>query len=256
MRPRDIERSVPLIDIEINRSGDGRTVTAYAATFGTPYEVRDHDGHYDETINPQAFNRAIGSAERLRGIQVVYNHGMTLWRTPSERYSMPLGVPLEVRAEPKGLLTVTRYAKTPLADEVLELIDSGAIRSQSFRGPIIRSAKPVPGKNGRPMIERLQVGLVEYGPTPFPANNSAAILAVRSSLLAAEIGDLSPEERAELLALLQQAEPHIGGSSADPEPHDEPAAAPASPAPAAPPAGPSVDVDAAELELLKLANQL
>ena len=33
MRIPEIERSVPLIDIEINRSGDGRTVTAYAATF-------------------------------------------------------------------------------------------------------------------------------------------------------------------------------------------------------------------------------
>jgi HK97 family phage prohead protease len=252
MRPRDIERSVPLLDIEINRSGDGRTVTAYAATFGTPYEVRDFDGHYDETINPQAFNRAIGRG--VQAVQVVYNHGMTLWGTPSERYSMPLGVPVEIRAEAKGLLTVTRYAKTPLADEVLELIDAGAIRTQSFRGEVIRSAKPVPGKNGRPVIERLQLGLKEYGPTPFPANNSAAILAVRSSLLAAQVGELSDEERAELLALLQ-AEPHLlSGSSADPEPHNEPAAAPGSPAAAAPPDGPSVDVDEAELAYLRLAN--
>jgi len=251
VRIRDLERSVPLLDIEINRSGDGRTVTAYAATFNTPYEVRDQEGHYDETIHPQAFNRAIGRG--VQNIQVVYNHGMTLWGTPSERGSMPLGVPLEVRAEPKGLLTVTRYSKTPLADEVLELIADGALRTMSFRGEMLRSAKPTAGRNGRPLIERLQLGLKEYGPTPFPANNSAAILAVRSSLLAAQVGELSDEERAELLALLQ-AEPHLGGPSVDPEPHDELAAAPVQPAPVAPPVGPSVDVDEAELAYLRLAN--
>lgn len=211
----DIRRDCDLIDIEINRSGDGRTVTAYAATFDTPYEVRDHDGHYDEIIDPKAFNRAVSRGGK--DVQVVYNHAMTAWGTPSERYSMPLGTALELRAEPKGLLTVTRYAKTALADEVLELIDAGAIRAQSFRGAVLASAKPVPGANGRPVIRRMGLGLKEYGPTLFPANSAAKVLAVRSNLLAIPVDELTDEERAHLLALLQ-AQPHLGGTQAEPEP--------------------------------------
>ena len=247
----EIRRDCDLIDIEINRSGDGRTVTAYAATFDTPYEVRDADGHYDEIIDPKAFNRAVSRGGR--DVQVVYNHAMTAWGTPSERYSMPLGTPLEIRAEPKGLLTVTRYAKTPLADEVLELIDTGAIRAQSFRGAVLQSAKPMPGPNGRPVIRRMALGLKEYGPTLFPANSNAKVLAVRSSLLIDQLGELSPDERAELLALLQ-AEPHLaGGTQVDPEP-EEPDPSPATPAPEAPRSGPSVAVDADELAFLAAVN--
>lgn len=246
-------RSVPLIDIEVSRSGDGRTVTAYAATFDTPYEVRDFDGHYDEVITRTAFNRAIGRG--VDQIRVLYNHGRTIWGTPSERYSMPLGTPIEVRAEARGLLTVTRYAKTPLADEVLELIREGGLKAMSWRGAITGSNPPRKGPNGRPVRERTQVGLDEYGPTPFPANNSAAILAVRNAVLAAQVGDLSEEERAELAELLKQTDPHLfGGSSVDPEPQEEPVAAPAEPAPAAPPTGPSVELYEAELAVLALEH--
>lgn len=234
----EIERYAPILDIEINRSGDGRTVTAYAATFDDPYEVRDFDGHYDEVIDRSAFNRTIGRG--IAGIQVVYNHGMTLWGTPSDRYSMPLGTPLEIRAEPRGLLTVTRYAKTPLADEVLELISTDALRTMSFRGPVMKSAPRQPGANGRATIRRMELGLKEYGPTPFPANNSAAILAIRSSLLTVPVDELSQDERDQLVALLQ-AGPLLG-SPVNPEPHDQPAEAPASQAPEAPESGPSADV--------------
>lgn len=235
----DIQRDCDLIDIEINRSGDGRTVTAYAATFDTPYEVNDHDGHYDEVLDPKVFNRAISRGGK--DVQVVYNHAMTAWGTPSERYSMPLGTPLEIKAEPRGLLTVTRYAKTPLADEVLELIDAGAIRAQSFRGAVLQSARPVPGPNGRPIIRRMALGLKEYGPTLFPANADAKVLAVRSSLLAEQLGELTDEERAHLLALLQ-AQPHLGGAQADPDPNATAPVDPATPPVDGPQNGPSVEV--------------
>src|SRR6266568_7666268 len=55
-------RLYPLEDIHILRSadgGDGRTVEAYAAVFGEPAEIQDHEGHYVEVIDPSAFNRAI-----------------------------------------------------------------------------------------------------------------------------------------------------------------------------------------------------
>lgn len=196
-------RSMPLLDFEIERGGDGRTVSAYAATFGDPYEVVDFDGHYDEIINRTAFNRVLGRG--VSSVQVLYNHGRTIAGTPSDVFSMPLAVPVEVKAEPKGLLTRSRYLNTPLADQVLEMWREGAIRAQSFRGPIFRSSPPRAGMNGRPVIERLELGLVEYGPAPFAINQGADLVAIRSALLddrLQALDDLNPEERAELARLL------------------------------------------------------
>lgn len=243
----EITRTVPLLDIEISREGDGRIVTAYAAAFGNSYEVRDQEGHYDEQINPTAFNRAI-SRGAVRTAQVHFNHGLTLWGTPSDRYSMPLGTPQDIQADKRGLLTVTRYAKTPLGDEVLELIRDGAIKGQSFRGSVFRSAKPRAGTNARPIIERLELGLREYGPTPNPANIEAGMVAIRSQLLS-QVGEMTPEERRELAALLAEAE-DLGPdplAGTDAGLGDDPAVALVVPPVAPPVAGPS-------LELLELAN--
>ena len=209
MRPRpEISRAFPLLDIEIERAGDGRTVTAYAATFGDAYEVADVHGHYYETINPTAFNRTL--ARGLGNVAVLYNHGRILGTTtPSERFSVPLGVPLEVTADRRGLLTRTRYSKTPLGDEVLELIRDGAITSQSFRGPIFGSAEPTIHRSGLNLIERTELGLLDYGPSPWTVNQGAAIMAVRSTaeLLTVAPEDLTDDERAELLAALQDLAP-------------------------------------------------
>src|SRR5512139_873746 len=53
------DRSFALEGIQILRSGDGRTVEAYAAMFDQPYEVRDQFGHYMEVIDRAAFNRTL-----------------------------------------------------------------------------------------------------------------------------------------------------------------------------------------------------
>lgn len=244
----ELVRSVPLLDFEIERGGDGRTVTAYAATFDDPYEVRDFDGHYDETINRAAFNRTIGRG--IGNVQVLYNHGRTISGTPSSEFSLPPAVPVEIKAEGKGLLTRSRYLKTPLGDAVLEMWREGAITAQSFRGPIIRSATPRPGLNGRPVIERLELGLVEYGPAPFAVNSGADLVAIRSALLEdrlSALGDLSDEEKAELARLLTIEKPidtpaDAPGDDApsEPDPQDDPTdQVPVDPAP-------SIDLLAAE----------
>lgn len=193
-----IERSIPLSDFEISRT-DGRTVTAYAATFGDLYPVIDQFGDYDEEINRTAFNRELGRG--ISHVSVFYNHGMTALGTPSDRNSSPIGTPLEIRPDGRGLLTVTRYAATPLGDEILELIRSEALRFQSFRGPVYDTARRR-GAGGRLILERTALGLREYGPTAFPANDRAAIVAVRSTALAEQIEALSDEQRAELARLL------------------------------------------------------
>jgi HK97 family phage prohead protease len=185
-------------DIHILRSadgGDGRTVEAFAAVFDEPTEIRgDWDGDYTEIIDRSAFNKAIADASRSRGgfpgaVKVLWNHGRDLAGKASDRFSMPIGVPVEIRAEARGLLTRTRYSDTPLADEVLENIRSGSITSQSFVGRIVRSDPQLrrgdkyrPGSDGNlPTVRRMELGLREYGPVLWPAYTGAEILGVRMS---------------------------------------------------------------------------
>ena len=174
------ERTWELEDISISRSGDGRTVEAYAAIWDSPAEVRDVHGHYVERISRSAFDKFI----RERGqqdIPVYFNHGMTAAGTPSDIYSVPIGRSMEVRADNRGLWTVSRYNDGPDADRVLEAIRNGAIKAQSFRGRVYKSVRQAK-RNGERLdtVTRTELGLTEYGPTPTAVYKDAAILAVRS----------------------------------------------------------------------------
>lgn len=200
-------RSVLLDDISIRSGGDGRTVVAYAAIFDAPYEVQDMDGHYMETIQRSCFDKTL--AERMAQVVCLYNHGKTLYGTPSERFSMPLGLPLEIRPDNKGLLTVTRYNKNPLADEILESIRSGEMRTQSFRAQFMpgRSQRTRGGYNGMDSIVRSEAKLFDFGPTPIAVNHEAAIVGVRSGMPVVEelvdtIHGLGDDDRRELIRIL------------------------------------------------------
>lgn len=183
----EFTRSFPLEDIKIRAGGDGRTVEAYAAVFGQEVPISDADGRYLERIDPAAFNKTI--ADKGTRFSVLYNHGMTIYGTPSDVGSMPIGTPLEVRADARGLLTVTRYNNTPLAEAALEAIKSDGLRAQSFAGSFVRSDRARPRGGFRPdasgalpVVTRQEINMREYGPTPFPAYSEAAILGVRANL--------------------------------------------------------------------------
>lgn len=191
----DYARSWVLDDIQILRAadghGDGRTVEAYAAVFDTPTEISDQHGHYMETISRTAFKKTLAESGIDR-VGVFYHHGMTLHGTPSGgESSVPIGSPVDIRADGRGLRTVTRYNRSALADAVLEAIRDGQIRGYSFRGRIFKSnpAKiPRVTRSGQlPLVTRTELGLSEYGPTPTPAYADAGILAMRSAFN--ELGD-------------------------------------------------------------------
>jgi HK97 family phage prohead protease len=190
----DFTRSFPLEDISIRAGGDGRTVEAYAAVFGQEVPISDGDGRYLERIDPTAFNKTL--ADKGTRFSVLYNHGMTIYGTPSDSGSMPIGTPIEVRADSRGLYTVTRYNKTPLGDAALEAIASGSLRAQSFAGSFVRSDKVKPRGGYRPdasgafpLVTRQEINLREYGPTPFPAYSDAAIMGVRAGAAALSDAD-------------------------------------------------------------------
>ena len=186
--PVPYARSWVLDDIHILRAADGhsdgRTVEAYAAVFDTPTEITDQHGHYLEKIARTAFNRTLQHG--IDRVGVFYNHALTMHGTPaSGEGSVPIGSPVDIHADGKGLRTVTRFNRSALADSVLEAIRNGDIKGYSFRGRIFRSSpNRVPrARNGTlPTIIRTELGLQEYGPTPVPAYQDAGILAMRSML--------------------------------------------------------------------------
>ncbi len=183
-----VTRSITLdaTDIAIRSDGTGRTVEAYAAVFNQATEILDQEGHYREQLAPTAFNRAL--ANKALRFGVFYNHAKTLSGAPSDTFSMPLGSPVEIRPDGKGLLTAVRYNNTPLADQVLEAIRNGDLTGMSWSGGIIGQDTRTPRGGFRPgvdgsltLVTRTEIALREFGPTPFPAYGGAEILSVRAA---------------------------------------------------------------------------
>jgi HK97 family phage prohead protease len=194
-------RLYPLENIEILRSesddsGRGVVVEAYAAVFDQPAEIKDHEGHYVEEIDRAAFDTAIAFARRNTGglagnVKVLYNHGLTMQGTPAPEFQLPIGVPIDIRPEKRGLLTRTRYhLNDPFTARILENIRAGSITAQSFTGRIIRSNPQLsrgdryrPTRGGDlPTVRRIKLGLREYGPVLWAAYTGAEILGVRMSI--------------------------------------------------------------------------
>jgi len=231
----ELFRYWPLEECKILSRADGhasgRVVEAYAAVYGQPAEIRDHQGHYEEDIDRGAFDDTLRVIHpSLNGgfwrATCLYNHGMTVHGTPAERFSLPAGVPVHISSEGKGLLTRTEYAATPLGDELLELVAMGALRSQSFTGGIIRSNPSLRGPGDRyrrvpggalQRVTRLALGLREYGLTPFAAYSGAEVLGVRMQLPGGLTSEPDWDER--------DAEVPAGHDGGDPggSPADEPA---------------------------------
>jgi phage head maturation protease len=200
--PASYVRSFPLEDISVRTTRDGRIVEAYLAVFNTPAEIHDQDGDYSEELDPVVFNRAISDAAPQGGrtswrIGVFYNHGLTIIGTPSDRHSMPVAVPIDIKADGRGVRATDRYHRSQFCDEIVEGLESGAIPGYSFSGRFRRSNPLIPRGGFRadragnlPTVRRMESTLREYGPTPFPAYADAAVLGVRSdSLMAAMMAD-------------------------------------------------------------------
>jgi HK97 family phage prohead protease len=187
------------------RAENGRNyLDAYAAVFDAPQEIHDREGHYIEKIAPGSFDRTLD--QRAGHLQVLFNHGMTVHGTPSDRWTSPIGLPVEVRADEIGLWTVTEMARTDAAMEVWQLAQDGIVRGMSFSGAFLATTDSKPAKRGGlPLKTRTEVSLREYGPTPFPAYQAAKVVAAR-----ADLAILSPDELTEyLLTLDEQTRAHI-----------------------------------------------
>ena len=198
---RDWEpRPFPLEDIRIlTRSdghGSGTVVEAYATVFDQPAEIKDGQGHYMEVIDRSAFDQTLARLMQApgglsRAVKVLYNHGRTAEGAPAPEFQVPIGIPLDIKPESRGLLTRTEYdASDPFTERILGKVKSGAIDAYSFVGSIMRSDPDLRGPGDRyrarngalQTVRRMVLGLREYGPVLWPAYSGAEILGVRMQL--------------------------------------------------------------------------
>lgn len=234
-RSMTYSRTFDLDGIEIlsrAKGGDGRTVDAYAAVFGVKKEIRDQHGHYIEQIDRSAFNRTLKNGAGQKAI-VLYNHGLDARGKSGGYPTVPIGKPVSVEVDGRGLRTVSRYNESEFATMVLESIKNGDITAQSFEGPIYRSdpSKVPANRRGAALttVTRHELGLHNYGPTPTPYYPESQITAVRSTAdLAEAFAALDAEQREELIRTLAStpgwdpetaailATPHRGPGAEDP----------------------------------------
>jgi HK97 family phage prohead protease len=139
----------------------------------------------------------------------MFNHGMTIFHTPSEIDSVPIGVVDEIRADKKGLFTSARYHDTPRANAVLESIREGSITAYSFSGAFKRSDPMVPRGGFRrsssgdlPTVRRTESTLREFGPATFPVYAGAEVVGVRAEQAALILSQLGTGEVDRLINMI------------------------------------------------------
>lgn len=221
--PLTYSRVFELDDIQILRAkdgyGDGRTVSAYAAVFDIPTEIHDQHGDYIEIIDRRSFNREISNGVVSRA-SVLLNHGLDNFGKSGGMQQTLLGSPIDIKADGRGLLTISRYNDGPFTEQVLAGIRNGDYKAQSFQGPIRRSdpmGSPGRARGGAyKTVRRLELGLRDYGPTKNPYYPQAEITAVRSAAeLVEDFARLDEAAREELMQAIL-ADPELARALAAP----------------------------------------
>lgn len=168
---------------------DARTFEGYASTWD-----KDLVG---DIIMPGAFTKSINEAFPAKRIKVLWNHGE------------PIGMPIEMREDERGLFVKGKISKTARGDEVLELMRDSVVDTMSI-GFTIPAGKSELSGDVRIIRE---VRLMEFSPVTFAANPMAAITDVKrlgEMLREQELSDQDKKYLASFVADIQalvKAEP-------------------------------------------------
>ena len=162
---------------------DERTFEGYAAAYGNT----DTDG---DVIEQGAFAKSIKEGYPAGSIKVLWQHDAR----------QPIGKPIEMREDSRGLWVKSKISRTAKGDEALELMRDGVINRLSV-GFSIPNGKSSFDQNG---TRRIHEGkLFEYSLVTWPANDQAIITGVKTLKEIRELADnehLSTKARNELLA--------------------------------------------------------
>ena len=199
----DLYRNVPFEIRATEDTGDGLTLTGYAAVFNRSTMIDNYEGRFEERIRPGAFKRSINA--KMPVLQ--FEHG----RHPLLG-SMPLGQITKLREDEHGLYVEARLADNWLIQPVRDAIASGAIDGMSFRFQVVRDS--VDESGDMPVRTLEEVKLLELGPVVFPAYAETSV-GVRSADLS-PLFSLPQDDRhaiARALVLGTQPEPASDGTS-------------------------------------------
>lgn len=164
---------------------DERTFEGYAAAYGNV----DSD---NDIIEMNAFAKSIKEGFPAKRIKVLWQH----------KTDTPIGLPVEMREDSKGLWVKSKISRTAKGDEAIELMRDGVIDRMSVGFSIPGGKSQIDGQGIRHIYEGK---LFEYSLVTWPANDQAVITGVKTLKELREFSDnegLSEKARNELLAEL------------------------------------------------------
>jgi len=135
---------------------DERIVEGYASTF--------NKDQVEDMIHAGAFTKSINERFPAGKIKLLYQH------------STPIGMPIEMREDEKGLFVKARISKTRQGDEALQLAKDGVVDRFSI-GFTIPNGKSETDEYGIRHI--FEVKLMEFSLVTFAANEEAVLTAVK-----------------------------------------------------------------------------
>lgn len=164
---------------------DARTFEGYAAAYGNV----DSD---NDVIEMGAFAKSIKEGFPAKRIKVLWQH----------KADSPIGLPIDMREDSKGLWVKSRISRTEKGDEAIELMRDGVIDRMSVGFSIPGGKSQIDGQGIRHIYEGK---LFEYSLVTWPANDQAIITGVKTLKEMREFAEghnLSAKARNELLAEL------------------------------------------------------
>lgn len=165
------------IPFECKADPKAREFEGYASTFGNVDRGRD-------VVMPGAFAETIEKDFKAGRIKVMWMH------------SEPLGVPLAMQEDSKGLFVRGRVSQTSLGKDAMTLMEDGVVDRMSIGYQVEKEEERDDG-----VRELQQLKLMEFSPVLFPMNEQADISGVKVMVRAVE----TAEGRKDLERLLRQS---------------------------------------------------
>lgn len=144
---------------ELKADFKGRVIEGYAATFNNVDLVGD-------VVMPGAFDKTIAERQPRKLIKVFLDH------------VIPVGMPLTIRPDSRGLHTTSKISAVPEGDKCLQFVEDGLCAHMSFAYDVV-TRELIHQESGEPIRRLLELKLYEYGPVHWPANEQAEILGMK-----------------------------------------------------------------------------
>lgn len=148
------------LDFEFKAKAEDRIFEGYASTWDKDLGGDQIlQGAFSKTIQERFFHHP-----KKSGIKILWQH------------NEPLGLPLHLEEDSKGLYVKGRISKTRLGDEALELMRDGVVDQMSIGYDVVKDDLSEDGQT-RYLKELV---LYEFSPVTFPMNPMADITSVKT----------------------------------------------------------------------------